>query len=460
MAAIRAARLGAEVVLVEESYLGGVCLNWGCIPTKAMLTSSEVLEKCREAERFGIHVEGRVVPDMARMLKRKDEIIQTQIKGIAGLLKQHGVTHIHGRARFEQAGQLIVHKSDGTREGLQSDRVILAVGSSPLSVPDFPFDGRRVLSSDHVLSVPEIPESMIIVGGGVVGCEFATMFSRLGSKVTIVEALDRLLPLPSVDGDCSKILQREMKKRKISCLLNSTVISCQSTEDGVQAVVGPAGAPSGSGPEQQQTLRAGVVLVSIGRAPNTRDMGLENTDVEVDDKGWVLADESMQTRDKRIYAVGDVCGPSRIMLAHVATAEALVATENALGGTRAMSYDIVPGCIFTSPEVSSVGLTEAQALERGLDVRSESVLFRTMGKAQATGEIAGQAKMIADRSSGRLLGVHIVGPHATELIGEATLALQTGCTAQALADTIHAHPTLSEIMVEVAAKTSGRPLHG
>jgi dihydrolipoamide dehydrogenase len=293
-----------------------------------------------------------------------------------------------------------------------------------------------------------------------VGCEFATMFSRLGSKVTVVEALDRLLPLPSVDQDCSRVLQREMKKRKISFLLGKTVVSCQCSEDGVQAVVAPADGLAGSGPEQQETLRAEAMLVSIGRAPNTRDMGLENTDVELDDKGWVLADEAMQTRDKRIYAVGDVCGPSRIMLAHVATAEALVASENALGGERTMSYDTVPGCIFTSPEVANVGLTEAQAMEKGLDFRAESVLFRTMGKAQATGEIAGQAKMIADRSSGRLLGVHIVGPHATELIGEATLALQTGCTVQALADTIHAHPTLSEIMVEVAAKASGRPLHG
>ena len=461
MAAIRAAGLGAKVTLVEEAHLGGVCLNWGCIPTKAMLTSAEVLERCREAAQFGVQIEGRVVPDMAGMVKRKDRIVQTQIKGIAGLLKQHGVSHVQGRARFEPGGRLVVSRGEAATEELQADRVVLAAGSSPLSVPAFPFDGRRILSSDHILSIPEIPESMIIVGGGVVGCEFATMFSRLGSKVTIVEALDRLLPLPAVDADCSKVLQREMKKRKVACLLNRTVLSCEHTERGVQAVVGPAGQRSEEAKGQKpDSLEAQTMLVSIGRTPNTRDMGLEFTDVELDDRGWVVTDESMQTRDRKIFAIGDVCGPSRIMLAHVATAEALVAAENALGRSQTMSYTTVPGCIFTSPEVANVGLTEAQARDKGFDCRAETVQFRVMGKAQAMGEIAGQAKMIAETTSGRLLGVHLVGPHVTELIGEAALALQTGCSVQDLAQTVHAHPTLSEIMVEVAAKASGRPMHG
>ena len=461
MAAVRAARLGAEVTLVEEGNLGGVCLNWGCIPTKAMLTSAEVLERCREAARFGVKIQGPVSPDMARMVERKDRIVQTQIKGIAGLLKQHGVSHVQGRASFEQGGQLIVHTVEAGREPLEADRIIVAVGSSPLSVPAFPFDGRRILSSDHILSIPEIPESLIIVGGGVVGCEFATMFSRLGSKVTLVEALDRVLPLPSVDEDCSKVLQREMKKKKISCLLNTTVLSCQPTEKGIEAVVGPFASGPASGPKkQQETLQAQAMLVSIGRAPNTSGLGLECTDVGLDDKGWIITDESMQTGDEKIFAIGDVCGPSRIMLAHVATAEALIAAENALGGNLAMSYETVPGCIFTAPEVANVGLTEAQARDKGGDCRADTVQVRTMGKAQAMGEIAGQAKTISDPASGRLLGVHLVGPHATELIGEAALALKTGCSVHDLAETIHPHPTLSEIMAEVAAKASGRPLHG
>jgi dihydrolipoamide dehydrogenase len=307
-----------------------------------------------------------------------------------------------------------------------------------------------------------VPPSLLIVGGGVIGCEFAHIFSSLGAQITVVEALDRLLPLPSVDAACSKVLQREMKKRRIRFMTHRTVQAISETQEGLRVVIGPSPFNETPTAKEKEPVEISVdtVLMAVGRTPNTDGIGLEQTRVEVDERGWVKADDRMRTADPAVFAVGDVLGPGRIMLAHAAAAEAQVAADNALGADRRMDYRAVPGAIFTSPEVATVGLTEIQAEAGGHAVRSDEVLFRTLGKAQVIGELAGQAKIVSDSSTGRILGVHIIGPHATELIAEGTLAVNKGLTVKDLVGTIHAHPTLAEIMSETAMKAADRPLHG
>jgi len=300
------------------------------------------------------------------------------------------------------------------------------------------------------------------VGGGVVGCEFAFILSSLGSQVTVVEAMPRILPLPSVDEDCSKILQREMKKRKIKFMVNRTVEKVENSGRKVRVSIGPSPFLENPSEKDKQLLTTEVnkVLVCIGRKPNTPDVCLEKIDVKIDDKGWILANERLETSASDVYAVGDILGPSKVMLAHVASTEGIIAAENAMGRKRVMKYEVVPGAIFTMPEVADVGLTEVQAKEQGYNTRSDCVLFRTLGKAQVMGEIAGQTKIVSDAENNKILGVHIVGPHATDLIAEGTLAVQTGCTVKELAETIHAHPTLSEVMLEASFKALDRSLHG
>jgi dihydrolipoamide dehydrogenase len=280
--------------------------------------------------------------------------------------------------------------------------------------------------------------------------------------VTVVEALSRLLPLPSVDEDCSKILQREMKKRKIEFMVNKTVDRVEDHKKKLRVTLGPSPFLDKPSIRDKEPLVREVdkVLVCIGREPNTNGIGLEDLGVKRDEKGWILADEGMHTNISGVYAIGDVLGPSKVMLAHIASSEGMVAAENAMGEKRTINYDVAPGAIFTTPEIANVGLTEEQAKSRGYGVRSDSVLFRNLGKAQVLGEIEGQAKIISDMETGKILGVHLVGAHATDLIAEATLALQMGCTVKALAETIHPHPTLAEVMMETSFKAVGKSLHG
>ena len=459
-AAVRASQLGAEVTLVERGNVGGTCLNWGCIPSKVMKTAADVLEQVRRAGEFGVTVEGGASPDMAALMRRKDRVIQGQIQGLLRLFKQRGIRHLQGQGRVEGPGRLSVTAAGGDLETVEWDRLILAVGSVPAPLPHLPFDGTTVLSSDHALSLEAVPDAMVIVGGGVIGCEFASIFSGLGSQVTLVEAMDRLLPIPGVDRDCVKTLLREMKKRKIRVLVDAGVEGVE--ERGGRCGVRIGGSPF-AGSEQRErpaeVVEADCVLVCVGRRPDTSGLGLENVGLEPDPAGWIPADDRLGTGAAGVYAVGDALGPGRIMLAHVATAEGRLAAENAMGHDRPMRYDVVPGAIFTAPEIGVVGRTEDEAREAGLRVRSESVLFRTLGKAQVLGRIAGEAKLVLEEGTGRILGAHLVGAGATDLVAEAALAIRRQCTVQEVADTIHAHPTLAEILLEVAGKAAGRPFH-
>ncbi len=462
VAAVRAAQQGADVTLIEKENPGGTCLNWGCIPSKVLITTAELLERFQRAADFGITLQGSVTVDMTHLMARKEKVIQDQIKGLHKLFDHHRIHYINGTGQILKTGVVEVPQPDGPATAVAWDRLILATGSRPLDLPGLAVDGRRVLSSNDALALDRLPPSILIVGGGVVGCEFAHIFGALGAQVTVVEALDRLLPLPSVDAACSKVLQREMKKRRVRFLIQRTVQSISETQEGLRVIIGPSPLNQNPTAKDKEPIEITVdtVLVAVGRTPNTDGIGLAQTRVEMDERGWVKTDDRMQTADPAIYAVGDVLGPSRVMLAHAASAEALVAADNALGGDRRMDYHAVPGAIFTSPEVATVGLTEAQAQAGGHAVRSDEVLFRTLGKAQVIGEIAGQAKIVSDASTGQILGVHIIGPHATELIAEGTLAVNKGLTVEDLVGTIHAHPTLAEIMCETAMKAVDRPLHG
>ncbi|MBN2034263.1 MAG: dihydrolipoyl dehydrogenase [Deltaproteobacteria bacterium] len=463
VAAVRAAQLGADVTLIEQENVGGTCLNWGCIPSKVLITTAELLEKMRKADAFGIAVKGTIHTNVPRLMQRKNKIIQDQSKGILDLLKHHRVHYLKGTGYIKGRGLAAVRLPEGPEQDVPWDKLILATGTRPFHLPGIPFDGKKILSSNHAFDLQEVPESILIVGGGVIGCEFAFLFSSLGSRVILVEALSRLLPLPSVDEDCSKVLHREMKKRKIQFIVNHTLERIHDAEGKVHVTIAPS--PFWENPVEKlsEPLSETVdkILVCVGRIPNSTGMeGFDRLGVEVDHKGWVTANQRMETSAPNVYAIGDLLGPSKMMLAHVASTEGAIAAENSMGGERDMDYSAVPSAIFTSPEIANVGLTQAQALEHGYDVRSDTVLFRSLGKAQVIGDIAGEAKIVSEKDSGRILGIHLIGPHATDLIAEATLAVRMRATTQDLANTIHAHPTLAEIMLETSLKALDRPLHG
>lgn len=461
VAAIRAAQMGAIVTLIEKTAVGGTCLNYGCIPSKILKRTADLLDEMKSAGQFGIENDATPSCNMGALTKRKEKVIEAQAKGIHGLLKKHHIQYLDGRAYIPGPNQLEVADNDGNTTAVSWDNLILATGSRPTSLPSLPFNGTTILSSDDVLDLEKIPESITIVGAGVIGCEFAFIWNSLGAKVTLVEALDRPLPLPSVDEDCSKLIAREMKKRKINLMVNRTVQSTAEEDGNLTVTFGPSPFLDTPSEKEQRTTTGETekLAVCIGRKPNSDGLGLENIGVETNKGGWVRVDDKMQTSAANVYAIGDLLGPARVMLAHVASTEGEIAVENCFEGDKIMVYDHIPGAIFTSPEIGNIGLSEREAREKYENVRGDSVLFRTSGKAQVLGEIAGQAKIVSDGDSGKILGVHIAGAHATDLLGEASLAITMGASVKDLARTIHAHPTLAEILLETSFKALDFPLH-
>ncbi|MBW1962906.1 MAG: dihydrolipoyl dehydrogenase [Deltaproteobacteria bacterium] len=455
VAAVRAGQLGAEVTVIEKDNVGGTCLNRGCIPSKVLKATADMFDHFRRAAEFGIQIPNPFRLDMKRLAIRKETVIKNQAQGILKLFKKHGIRYVKGDALRFKPGEVIVSSEHGESMEVSWNKLILATGSAPAELAHLPFDGKRILSSNEALFLDELPDSILIIGGGAVGCEFASIFSAFGSRVTLVEAMPRLLPLPSVDGDCSKVLQREMKKRKVKVLLGATVGSVEQDSGKLRVIIGTTAQQGG----ESWRIEPDCVLVCIGRKPNILPEGLEEMGVTTDDRGWVIANERMETAAEDVYAIGDMLGPSRIMLAHVASVEGMIAAENAMGKDHKMDYRAAPSVVFTSPEVANVGLTESQALQNGRRARSDTVLFRTVGKAQVMGDIAGEAKIVSSADSGEILGVHIIGARASELIAEATLAMRMNATVAELAETIHAHPTLSEVMLETSLAAIDRPLH-
>lgn len=462
IAAVRAAQLGAQVTVIEQEAVGGTCLNWGCIPTKTLKTTAEAIKNLHRARELGIDLEGGFRPNLERIMARKNEVISILAQGIKKLFESHKILFLEGTAVIQDPKHIRVINKNGGNQKIEVDNIIIASGSNPLVFPAFPFDSTHILSSNDALLLPEIPESILIVGGGVIGCEFAFILRLLGSQVTVVEALPRVLGLPSIDEECSTVIQREMKKRKIKVLLDKTVEKTEIQNGRVKVSIGPSPFLKEVKEKDRQPveMEAQKVLVSIGRESNAEGLGLLQLGIEMDQKGWIKANEQMETNIPGIYAIGDALGPSKIMLAHVASTEGIIAAENTLGHKRTMNYEVVPSAIFTFPEVATVGLTEAQARERGHVARSDSFQFRALGKSQAMGEIVGQVKIISESRNRKIIGVHIAGPHATDLIAEGTLAIQLGATVEDLAQTIHAHPTLSEALMETAHKAMGVGLHG
>lgn len=441
--AIRAAKDGADVTVVEKDAPGGTCLNRGCIPTKALLACTDVLNTIASAGDFGITVEGSASPDICAMMDRKDKVVERLVKGIEVLFKANGVKHISGIGSISKEKKVEVEKPDGTKEILEADAVIIATGSSPAQIPIFPYDGKTVFTSDEALQLRQIPKSMIIVGAGVIGCEFGMFFHSLGTKVTIIEMMSHALPLE--DSQMGLEMGKVMKRKKIRLMTDTKIEKAQLTEEGVKAFL-----------EGGKEIDAEVMLVAIGRKSNTAGLGLEELGVRTD-RGRILVNEHMETNVEGIYAVGDVIPGAQ--LAHLASAEAECAVANILGKEVKMDYTAVPRGVFTDPEVAGVGLTETEALEAGFSVKKGEFAFRGIGKAQAMGQLLGTVKIVADEKTDKVLGASIIGPHATDLIQEITLGIKYGMTAGEIGETIHSHPTLTEAIMEALLDVDNAAIH-
>ena len=444
VAALRAAQLGARVTLVEAEHIGGVCLNVGCIPTKALLWSAEVYHLASQAPQFGVRT-GPVEIDWPAMQARKAEVAGKLVAGVRLLLERSGVAVVAGRARFTGPQEVAVEGPAGSQR-LVARRSIVATGSSALRLPIPGVDLPGVLDSTAALALERLPESLLVVGGGAVGLEFATLFSTLGVKVTLVEMLPRLAPL--ADSDVGNALRTALLVQGVKVHLNTRISGLEAAQEGLVAHL--------QGPQGELTVAAERVLLAAGRRPNVDGLGLEAAGVAFGRQG-IQVDERMATKVPHIYAVGDVTGGT--MLAHVAMHQGAVAAENALGHPARMRYHAVPGCIFSRPEAASVGLTEEAAREQGYDVRVGRFPFNGNGKAIAQGEIEGFVKVVAEARYGAVLGVHIVGPHASDLILEGALGLTLETTLDEIAATIHAHPTLGEAVAEASLAALGRALH-
>jgi dihydrolipoamide dehydrogenase len=444
VAAIRARQLGADVTLVEMDALGGTCLNRGCIPSKALLRSSEVARLSRDASQFGVEIEFKGV-NWGQVMRRKQRVVDQLVKGVEFLMKQNGIRVLQGRGRLAEP-HVIAVETEGEEETVAADAVVLAPGSVPSRLPLPGCDGPGVLTSDEMLEIEQIPGSLAIIGGGVIGVEFADVFSAVGTKVTIIEMLPRIVPME--DEEMSAELARSFRRRKIGMFVNARV--SEVVERNGKRVIRFAQ----EGKEQE--VEADVVLSAVGRWPNTEQIGLLEAGIEMERRA-IKVNGRMETNVPGVYACGDAIGG--ILLAHVASAEGKVAVANAVGQSCEMDYTAIPSAIYTHPEIGSTGLTEAQAQERGMEVRVGRFHFRASGKALAEGEREGLVKIVVDGRSGRVVGGHIVGPHATDLIHEIVLALRLGATAEAIGDMVHAHPTLTEPIMEAAEDSLGRAIH-
>jgi len=444
--AIRLAQLGMNVLLVEKGQIGGVCLNVGCIPSKALISASKTAEKIRGAEKMGVEVSGLRI-DLEKMQEWKEGIVNRLTSGVGQLLKGNGVKVLPGTARLRDRKTVQVDGPEGS-VAVETDNVVLATGSRPIEIPGFPFDEEAVLSSTGALALRKIPPRLLVIGGGYIGLELGTVYARLGTEVTVVEMMDQLLP--GTDPDVVKVVHRGLKKRKVAVHLESTALGMERGGAGIAVQVeGKGGA---------HTIECDRLLVSVGRRPNTEDLGLEAAGVEVDERGLVPTDERCRTSVEGIYAIGDIC--HGLPLAHKASKEGEVAAE-AIAGRQGAAMDVraVPAVVFTEPEIATVGLSEAEAREAGHEVRVGSFPFAASGRAMTTQETDGLVKVVADADTDEVLGVQMVGPQVSDLIAEAALAVEMGATARDIALTIHAHPTLAETLMEAAKAVHGEAIH-
>ncbi len=453
-AAIRAAQLGLTVAVVErQNALGGTCLNWGCIPTKALLEHAHALKIAQNAKEWGLLI-GDQPPqiDMNRVQSRKDKIVTVLTRGIEFLFKKNKIDWIKGSARLAGPGTVEVTGGEAPIT-LKAREIVIATGSSARSVPGIELDRKRIITSDEAIHLREKPRSIIIMGSGPIGVEFATVFKRFGSDVTLIELLPHLVPLE--DEAVSAELEKAFKKQGIAFHTSATVTAARPSADAVTVDVKM---PDGT----SKTMTADVLLVATGRGPVTDGLGAEEAGLAMD-RGYLVVDELLKTNVPHVSAVGDVISfgkPGHPQLAHLSTAEGILVAERIAGhDVRPLNYDHVPKCTYSDPEIGSVGLTEKQAVARGFDVRVGSFPFQALGRARIAAETEGFVKIVADKKYDEILGVHIIGPRATELVAEAVLALRTECTVEELIRTIHAHPTMSEAMGEAAHAVHGAAIH-
>ncbi len=454
-AAFAAARAGLKVSIIEKKHLGGTCLNYGCIPTKTIKTSSDTLELAKNLETFGIDISGSPSANMDKIIARKNNVIRILRTGLEKTCAKLKINILTGMGEIVSPSLVRVHNNEGQSQDIESDIIIIATGTGILELPGLKFDHKHIINSDDALELSHIPDNLCIVGGGVIGSEMAFIFNSLGSKVTVVEGLERILPIPSVDQEISKLLQREMKKHGIICELGRTLKDATIEQGQVHATLGPS--PFIQNPNANQStekaIQTDMVLVTVGRTPQTAKLNLDELGIKTDNRGWIEVNDSMQTNIPNIYAIGDILGPTRVMLAHVAAAEGLCAIKHILNKDNSkaiMDYSAVPSAIFTSPEVGCVGLSEEQAKELGEEIFCPTLQMRELGKAHAMGELPGFIKLIIRKQDQKILGAHIAGAHATDLIAEITLAMQMGANLHHIVNTIHAHPTLAEGVFEAA----------
>ncbi len=447
VAAIRAAQHGKSVICVEREFIGGVCLNVGCIPSKAMINAGKSVVKAKtKFPEMGITV-GDVSVDMKKLVAWKAKIVERLTGGVGYLFKHHKIEHVAGEARFLSATKLHVDLADGGTEEIEAGDVIIATGSRPIELKPFPVDGTYVKGSTEALELDTMPKKVLVIGGGYIGLEIGTFLRNLGVEIVVVEATDSLLP--GQDPELVKVVARSLKKKKVKAYLSSFAESFEKTEDGVVVTIKTK--------KGHETIEADWILSTVGRRPNSKALGLAEIGVNVDEHGFIVVDEQRKTTADHVYAIGDVAGQP--MLAHKASREGCVAAEVICGLPSACDYRVVPAVIFTDPEIASVGMTEQQAKDAGYEVAVGKSPFSANGRALSLIEAEGFAKIVVDKKTDVVLGVHIVGPEATELIAEGTLAIEMAARVEDIAATIHAHPTLPDAVMEAAEAVHGLQIH-
>ncbi|MGM0620990.1 MAG: dihydrolipoyl dehydrogenase [Bacteroidota bacterium] len=445
--AIRAAQLGMKVAVVEKENVGGVCLNWGCIPTKSLLKSSQAFEYAKHAADYGVKIDGDVTPDFKAMVKRSRDVAGGMSKGVQFLFKKNKVETINGLGKLAGKNTVEVTDSKDKKKEYTAKHIILATGARSRELPNLKQDGKKIIGYREALSLDKLPESMVVVGSGAIGSEFAWFYHSIGVKVTLVEFMSTLVP--NEDEEVAKQLERSFKKGKMKVMTSSTVEKVDTSGKKCKVTVKTK--------KGEETVEADIVLSAVGITPNTENIGLEDAGVETE-KGWVKVDEFYRTNVEGVYAIGDIlAGPA---LAHVASAEGITCIEKIAGlDPDPIDYKNIPGCTYTNPEVSSVGLTEKQAKEEGYEVKVGKFPYSASGKASAAGQKEGFVKLVFDAKYGELLGAHMIGGNVTEMIAELVVAKKLEITGHELIKTIHPHPTMSEAIMEAAAAAYDEVIH-
>jgi dihydrolipoamide dehydrogenase len=443
---IRLAQLGQKVVCVEREQIGGTCLNWGCIPSKALIAAATLYHRARNAGAMGLTLEGAKL-DVGRMQDWKDSIIKKLSGGVRGLIKGNGGELVTGTATITSPSTVEVALPDGTKETIETRAIVVATGSSTIELAGFPFDGKKVIGAREAVSLREIPRRMLVIGGGVIGMELGCVYQKLGSEITVVEMTPTLLP--GTESDCTAVFERRFVKAGAKVYKSAKALGCETNPDGSLAVrIEASGAAD--------KLEVDCVLVAVGMRPSSKAVGLENAGVRIDARGFITTDASGRTNVPTIYAIGDVSGPP--LLAHKATKEAEVVAEVIAGRKAAKDWTAIPSVVFTDPEIATVGLTEAQAKERGMEVKVGKMPFAASGRAMVVGETEGFVKIVADKSSNQILGMHVVGPDASDLISEGALALEMSAFLEDVGMTVHPHPTLGEAVMIAANHAMGQAI--